>query len=294
MKTFTEAEKLLTKALDECLEDDLSFAPPEREIARHHRFSKAFEEKMEDILEENRKAVKRKEMEKHFLPRYGQVAACVALFLLCTGVIYGVGSLRRESSGSGSLEMKNEAAMDTGILEEAATESPEAEAEVTEEAAEESPEESETVSEKPLPKAKTYCGRKVDLAEEQLVPETLAYVTTLVNCPVLDEENPKVILTIGNVGTEEIRYQTVYPLQVWIDGGWYEVPHLSVGKQELTYQMLEPGMAVDVEVDLLDYTIDYEAQKYRLLTYVNEEVICAEFTFSETFRETMEDSEAVE
>ena len=38
----TEGEELLTRVLDECLEEDLSFVPHEREIAGKHRFSPGF------------------------------------------------------------------------------------------------------------------------------------------------------------------------------------------------------------------------------------------------------------
>lgn len=38
-ESLLEGEKLLAQALDECLEEDLSFIPPERELARKHHFS---------------------------------------------------------------------------------------------------------------------------------------------------------------------------------------------------------------------------------------------------------------
>ena len=46
----TEGEELLTRVLDECLEEDLSFVPHEREIAGKHRFSPGFEEQMEAMM----------------------------------------------------------------------------------------------------------------------------------------------------------------------------------------------------------------------------------------------------
>ena len=51
---------------------------------------------------------------------------------------------------------------------------------------------------------------------------------------------------------------------------------------------LEAGMAVDEEIDLTDYHIDYDAQQYRLITRVNQELVSAEFTFGDGFTETMD------
>ena len=70
-----EAEKLLTRVLEECLDEDLSFVPPEREIARSHTFSESFEEKMDQLLNDGEEAVrkgKEREIRRHFSPRYGQ------------------------------------------------------------------------------------------------------------------------------------------------------------------------------------------------------------------------------
>ena len=41
-----DRDRLLARVLEECLDEDLSFVPPEREIARSHTFSESFEEKM--------------------------------------------------------------------------------------------------------------------------------------------------------------------------------------------------------------------------------------------------------
>ena len=49
-------------------------------------------------------------------------------------------------------------------------------------------------------------------------------------------------------------------------------------------------MAVDEEIDLTAYQIDGKA-KYRLITYVGQELLGAEFTFEEIFTKTMEDLE---
>ena len=56
---LSKGEELLAQVLEECLEEDLSFVPPEREISRKHRFSEEFEQAMQsiqdEILEELRK-----------------------------------------------------------------------------------------------------------------------------------------------------------------------------------------------------------------------------------------------
>ena len=62
----TEGEELLTRVLDECLEEDLSFVPHEREIAGKHRFSPGFEEQMEAMMTE----AEQKMQEKENFPQY--------------------------------------------------------------------------------------------------------------------------------------------------------------------------------------------------------------------------------
>ena len=57
------------------------------------------------------------------------------------------------------------------------------------------------------------------------------------------------------------------------------------------WRTLEPGMAVDEEINVADYQVDFDEQQYRLITYVGDELISAEFTFTEAFEETMEQLE---
>lgn len=304
-ETLSKGEELLTNVLDECLEEDLSFVPPEREIARTHRFSQRFEEAMKVLLERSDDPHRQKEIRKHFHPRYAHLAACILVFCVCGGLFYYV---IQPFSNKGAMESLDETAATT---EAAAEESAPAEAEPEEAApAEAEPEEAapvegaagdvadmkeemaEAESEASLPKKLTYCGQTVKLAEQQEVPEYLDYVTTLVNCPVLDEENPVLYLTIGNTGEEEIQYLNRYDMEVWIDGGWYVIPS-SAGVQG-EWVTLEPGMAVDEEINVADYQIDYEEQQYRLITYVGEDMISAEFTFEEVFKENMEELEEQE
>lgn len=292
-ETLSKSEELLAQVLDECLEEDLSFIPPEREIARKHRFSEKFEKTVNELLENTSNETRKREIQKHFSPRYGQWAACILLFCICSGLFYYV--IRPFSDGSGSMQeetaaVTEESAFGGAAPEESAPEAAEAEEEAHAEAgqagdyAEEAEGMQESASEKQT--AKIFCGQTVYLADKQEVPETLENVTTLVNCPVLDEENPVLILTIGNVGETEIHYLNQYTLEVWLDDGWYIVPERSDRLGE--WLTLEAKMAVDEEIDLTDYQIDYGAQQYRLIAYVDEEKVSAEFTFTDGFTETME------
>ena len=54
------------------------------------------------------------------------------------------------------------------------------------------------------------------------------------------------------------------------------------------------GLAVNLEIDLTDYDIDYGAQEYRLIAYVDGQQISAEFTFEDVFAQKMEEQEASE
>ena len=49
-KALDVKEELLKEALDACMEEQLSFIPPECEIARMHTFSQEFREYMERLL----------------------------------------------------------------------------------------------------------------------------------------------------------------------------------------------------------------------------------------------------
>lgn len=292
-RTFTKGEELLAQILDECLDEDLSFVPPEREIARNHRFTEGFEQFMKELRKSG--SVKESEgmsdeavIQKHFSPRYGQWAACILVFCLCGWLFCTVvGPIADKSGGGAAQESASEGSADSAAA-------------VTEEAApKEAPEMPEAeqgvggIGEGEAPASETtYCGQAIALADQQEVPETLEYVTTLVNCPVLDEENPIFYLTIGNTGEQSVRYLDRYDLEVWIDGGWYVIP--SKTDREGRWRVLEAKMAVDEEIDLDNYEIDYGAQQYRLVTQVNEGLISAEFTFEEVFEKTMEELEAQE
>ena len=98
----TEGEELLTRVLDECLEEDLSFVPHEREIAGKHRFSPGFEEQMEAMMTEAEQKMQEKELKKHFHFQWGQLAACVAVFCVC-GALAGTVYLQH-SGGKGTAD----------------------------------------------------------------------------------------------------------------------------------------------------------------------------------------------
>lgn len=284
-ETLSKREELLAQVLDECLEEDLSFIPPEREIARKHRFSEKFEKRMDELLEHTSSETRKKEIKKHFSPRYGQWAACVLLFCICGGLFYYViGPFTNKSSSmqDETAEMTEESAVEETTEEAPAEAAPAGDYAGEAEGAQEPEAENETAK----GTEKIYCGQPVYPAEQQEVPEALDHVTTLVNCPVQDEENPILYLTIGNTGEEDVRYLNQYTLEVWLDDGWYVIPAKTKVQGEL--MTLEAGMAVDEEIDLGDYQIDYGAQQYRLITYVDQKAVSAEFTFEGVFTETME------
>lgn len=285
-KERSKGEELLTQVLEECLEEDLSFVPPEGEIARTHRFSQEFEETMRKLLEELSKAYQKK-IQRHFSPRFGQWAACILVFCACGWLFYQV-------SGQIGGSRTTEEMADTAAPEEAASgEAFDAGDEGLEAAAEDAPA-SEEEPESALSggaalEGRTYCDRTVYPVPEQEVPEELGGVTTRVNCPVLEEDNPILMLTIGNTGEEDIRYQSPSELQVWLEDAWYLIP---VGPEsEGEWLMLEAGMAVDEEINLSVYQIDHEARQYRLVTHTEQGSVGAEFTFSEMFEKTMEEQE---
>lgn len=285
---MNKQEELLAQVLEECLEEDLSFVPPEGEIARKHRFSESFEQSMEKLLKEISHTSREKEIQRHFSPRYGQWAACILVFCVCGWLFYRVGGM---IGGSGMNESAD-------ISEAPAMEAPADEAPAAGAASEESAPEEDVLLEEPkeepapasgVQEEREYCGQTVYPAEEQEVPEKLESVTTLVNCPVLDENNPVLMLTIGNTGEEDIRYLNRYDLEVWLEDAWYRVPEKSGNEGE--WLTLEAGMAVDEEIDLSGYRIDYDASQYRLVTHVGENLVGVEFTFEEMFKKTMEEAE---
>ncbi len=289
---LSEGEELLVQVLEECLEEDLSFVPPEREIARKHRFSENFEQEMQKLSDEISDEVRKKEVRKHFSPRYGQWAACVLLFCVCGWLFYQVGERFGGSGTKESTDMESSAAESASeeTTTDMATDSGNVSAEESY-----SMDMKENDAEAGIQEAsgaqsgKNYCEQLVYPASEQQVSEQLENVTTLVNCPVLDEDNPVLMLTIGNTGEEDIRYLNRCDLEVWLEDAWYRIP--SEFETEGEWLWLEAGMAVDEEVDLSRYQIDFDASQYRLVTHTEQGLLGVEFTFEEVFKKTMEELE---
>jgi len=205
---------------------------------------------------------------------------------------------------AGSMSNRKAAAIPEAANEESAAAMDEESAKVTEEASAEEPaegseeaipEEAESEEEKISDtgalhaKEKLWCGQTVSYAKQQDVPETLENVTTLVNCPVLAEDDSILYLTIGNVSEEPVKYLDEYELEVKLEDGWYVIPPAAAG--EKVWKELEGRMAVDLEIDLAEYQLDYGAQQYRLIVYVDQEAVSAEFTFEEVFSEKMKKQE---
>lgn len=290
-ETLSKGEELLAQVLEECLEEDLSFVPPEREIARKHRFTERFETSMKAFMEQNSQNQKEQEIRKHFHPRYAHLAACVLVFCVCSWLFFRLADSFVEKGMSAS----DSAAADIAesVEESAPAESAESAPESVEAASEEAAgADSGALAGTTVQETKEYCGQIVRLAESQEVPENLEHVTTLVNCPVLDEDNPVLYLTIGNVGEETVKYLDRYELQVWLENGWYVIPSETTG--DGTWMELGAGMAVDEEINLSEYQMDFGAEQYRLIVQVDGERVSAEFTFEEVFSEQMEKLEEEE
>ena len=138
----------------------------------------------------------------------------------------------------------------------------------------------------------SYCGKLIYPAVQQDVPEHLEEVTTLVNCPVQDEENTTMVLTIGNTSENSVHYLDGYDIEVQVGSIWYVIPHRQY--EQRIWKNLEGKMAIDMEINLSDFDIDYGAQEYRVIAYVDGQQVSAEFTFEEVFAEKMEEQEAAE
>lgn len=286
----SKGEALLTQVLDECLEEDLSFVPPEGEIARTHRFSREFEQTMQELLEELRAAYQKKEIQRHFSPRFGQFAACVLVFCVCGWLFYQVN--RQIGGGGPGMEEAADAAAPEEAAVEEAVDADMDEGQVWSSSADAPASEEGPASESAggvAQEGRIYCDQTVYPASEQEVPKEREGVTTRVNCPVLEEDNPVLILTIGNTGEEDLRYQSPSSLEVWLEDAWYRIP--AGPKAESEWLTLKAGMAVNEEVDLSVCQMDHDAGQYRLVTHTEQGSVGAEFTFAETFEKTMGEQE---
>ena len=288
--------ELLADAFNACMEEQLSFIPPEREIARMHAFSERFQNAMEELCRTNGRLKKRELSRREFIFGFNRIAASLLLMLVIGGACVGTyliaehglpGAGRDGSAETAEATEAPEEAQSTGAAEDtAAGEETAAEstgdagsAAATDAAAQVDPEEA------------AFAGGTVRLADEQELPAGTGEIRTLVSSPVLDREAESVKITIGNLSEETISYRTDIELQVYLDGAWYVVPGTEEGAaaQEPRTVELEAGMAQDEEILLSGYTLDFEAEKYRAAVCVDGRFFGAEFCF-ETLEEGLEEA----
>jgi len=281
----TPQEKLLANVVNACMEEQLSFIPTEREIARMHTFSQEFQEYMKQLLRTKGKP-ERKVLEKHeFVYRFNKMAAVFLILFLVGGLSVGAllifqskGTMQEAEAPAAAPE-NMEDMMET-VTEEAAPMEEAIEEEVTEAPAEEEADE-ETGNEPGFAEEVDFAGQRIHLAASQVLPEETEYVKALVSSPLVSRDARSVIVTIGNLYEHPITYYKSMDLEVLIDGAWYLVP----SKQMLTEEeqrylvTLEGGMAQDEELLLEYYTVDYEAEKYRIVTYLDGLILSSQFEF---------------
>ncbi len=280
-------EKLLARVLEECLDEDLSFVPPEREIARTHTFPKAFEKRLEGYMDVQDRGSHRKPAR-----RYGAWAACVLLFCVC-GTLFLTLLKPKEDEGAEDMDMASgsfsQEAAKEGAMNEAQTaeEAPKEEASTEDEALEDA--DGALAAKQSGNMGREYCGQTVEPSSWPEVLEPVEGVAVLVNCPVQAEEDPVIYLTVGNTGERTVHYKKKHALEVWLEDGWYVIPPKD-GEESMPSheEELEAGMAVDEEIDLSGYQMDHSAERYRVVVQVDDEPVCAEFTFEGGFSQQME------
>ncbi len=191
---------------------------------------------------------------------------------VCTGLFLAGG---KKSSGTADTAAPETASIMEDSVEEAADEDVETEGESAENTAAAS-----AAGKENAPEKITFAGHDIYLTQEQNVTAETESVKTLVSSPVIARDAEVVKVTIGNISETPISYNANMELQVQKDGAWYVVTRNSepVGQQDTTV-VLEPGMAQDEELDLTDYDLDYDADAYRIITYVDGEPFSAGFRF---------------
>ncbi len=295
----TEAQELLEEAFEVCMDEDLSFIPPENEIARMHTFSEDFLEKMKVLLRTKGKPEKRQISRREFVYGFNRTAACILAVLLVCGACAGGLILVSRSAGSKSAPMDGlepgtaENSMDTAAEAAEPQEAPEEEEAVLEEEVETGLEDTAAGAEDGGKRPSEYAdfmGSRIGLAGIQELPEKSEKVKTLVNSPLIARDAEDIKITIGNMGEYPIYYYTDMDIEVLIDGAWYTVPPREEPSEEERERMvyLEPGMAQDEEILLEEYDWDYDAQRYRVVTYLEGMILCSEFRF-ENLEEDLEE-----
>lgn len=289
--------ELLADAFGACMEEQLSFIPPEREIARMHVFSERFQKAMEELCRTNGRLKKRELSRREFIFGFNRIAASLLLMLVIGGACVGTyliaehglpGAGRDGSAETAEATEAPEEAQSTGAAEDTAAPEEETAAESTGDAGSAAATDAAAQVD---PEEAAFAGGTVRLADEQELPAGTGEIRTLVSSPVLDREAESVKLTIGNLSEETITYRTDIELQVYLDGAWYVVPGTEEGAaaQEPRTVELEAGMAQDEEILLSGYTLDFEAEKYRAAVRVDGRFFGAEFCF-ETLEEGLEEA----
>ncbi len=280
--------ELLAEVLDACMEEQLSFVPPEREIGRMHKFSPEFRQRMEEIIQ-SQKAPAGKKMEKReFIYGFNKKAACILLLLLVGGVGYmGVrlipsGDKSFEESASGGIAESEEAIPQEApasdwetVVTDTDQKSGMQEPGEGQEAGAGSWDEGEQIPDV------LFMGQYLEAAPRQELPAESGMVKTLVNSPMIARDAQELLVTIGNMEEYPIRYYADMDLEVLIDGIWYLMKPLEAPEEEERNRIvsLESGMAQDETIDLTNYTLDYEAEAYRVVTYLDGMTLCAQFQF---------------
>jgi len=282
--TRSAKDQLLTRILDECMEEQLSFVPPEREIARMHRFSPEFLERMQEIIRTKGREASNKyrKMEKwEFVYGFNKIAACILVLLVVGGVSLAGFTLFGPKGSSKS-------AMEEAVMEEAAPEEA-----VTEEAAEELKEEITEATQEPaemeggtggqkIPDA-VFLDQVVKPAEAQELPKAFGNVETVLSSSVFQPDTEELLVTVENGEEHTIYFYRYMDLNVLIDGYWYLIEPVEEPAEENLYQMvaLEAGMTREEAISLGNYELDYDAELYRVVTYVDGMTICSTFRFGE-------------
>lgn len=289
----TAREELLTEIFSACMEEQLSFIPPERELARMHTFSPEFEESMTELCRNQSGRKSRRITRKEFTYGFNRAAACVLACLIVGGLAWGGYSiLKGGRTGDEMTEMVTDTAAEA-TQEAMAEESDEAVIEFagTDEAKEIAADEDAAATETAdPPKEVFFANGTVKLAAEQELPEESETVRTLVTSPSISVDAESLVLTIGNTGESDVIYYLEPELQVYILGAWYVVPtkeELSVEEQN-QMDVLEAGMAVNQEIRFENYVLDTDAEQYRFVTYVDDTAYGAPFRF-ETLSSGLED-----
>ena len=83
------AEELLEEAFDACMEEQMSFIPPESEIARMHTFSESFQRAMEQLLRTRGKTERRTISRKEFVYGFNRAAAGLLILFVLGGACAG-------------------------------------------------------------------------------------------------------------------------------------------------------------------------------------------------------------